>query len=83
MSLDSKFSHLSDILHVEVAALAPPAEAHARIAYALAELRKYLTPDSHDDIAAQQQREMESYYEASGEMLPMEPREEVPVESVA
>lgn len=44
-SLDPKYSHLTDELHVEISALAPPAEAHARIAYALAEVKKYLIPD--------------------------------------
>ncbi|KAF4524220.1 hypothetical protein B566_EDAN006468 [Ephemera danica] len=43
-SNDPKFSHLSDDLHVEVTAFAPPAEAHARIAYALAEIRRFLVP---------------------------------------
>lgn len=37
-SLDLKYGHLNDDLHVEISALAPPAEAHARIAYALAEV---------------------------------------------
>lgn len=37
-SLDPKYSHLTDELHVEISAIAPPAEAHARIAYALAEV---------------------------------------------
>jgi hypothetical protein len=31
---------------VEVTAFAPPAEAHARIAYALAEIRRFLVPVS-------------------------------------
>ncbi|CAH1981446.1 unnamed protein product [Acanthoscelides obtectus] len=44
-SLDPKFAHLSEALHVEVSTISPPAEAHARIAYALAELRKFLVPD--------------------------------------
>ncbi|CAG9137158.1 unnamed protein product [Plutella xylostella] len=44
-SLDPKYAHLSDELHVEISALAPPAEAHARIAYALAEIKKFLVPD--------------------------------------
>ncbi|XP_072948144.1 uncharacterized protein [Epargyreus clarus] len=47
-SLDPKYSHLTDELHVEISALAPPAEAHARIAYALAEVKKYLQPDPSD-----------------------------------
>lgn len=31
---------------MEVTAVAPPAEAHARIAYALTEIRRYLVPVS-------------------------------------
>lgn len=46
MSGDPKFSHLADELHVEVSAFATPAEAHARVAYALAELRRFLVPVS-------------------------------------
>lgn len=34
------------------------AEAHARAAYALAEVRKYLIPDSNDCIRQEQMREM-------------------------
>jgi KH domain-containing RNA-binding signal transduction-associated protein 3 len=65
-SLDAKYAHLNEELHVEglnclsylttwilkfhkiilvVSSIGPPAEAHARIAYALAEIRKYLIPD--------------------------------------
>lgn len=62
-SLDPKYSHLSDDLHIEISALAPPAEAHARVAYALAEVRKFLIPDSNDDISMEQFREMENYSE--------------------
>ncbi|KAJ8979738.1 hypothetical protein NQ317_004725 [Molorchus minor] len=57
-SLDPKYAHLSDELHVEISALGPPAEAHARIAYALAEVRKYLIPDYNDNIRMEQMREM-------------------------
>lgn len=46
-------------LHVEISALGPPAEAYARLAYALAEVRKYLIPDSNDNIRQEQMREME------------------------
>lgn len=59
LSLDPKYAHLSDDLHVEISALGPPAEAHARVAFALAEVRKYLIPDSNDTIRQQQMREME------------------------
>lgn len=59
--LDPKYSHLSDDLHVEVSALAPPSEAHARMSYALKELRKYLIPDANDEISQEQLRELESY----------------------
>lgn len=58
-SLDPKYAHLMDDLHVEITALAPPAEAYARIAFALAEVRKYLIPDNNDNIRQEQMREME------------------------
>ena len=35
---DPKYQHLHEDLHVEITAFAPPAEAHARIAYALTEV---------------------------------------------
>lgn len=57
-ALDPKYAHLNDELHVEISALAPPAEAHARVAYALAEVRKYLIPDSNDVIRQEQLREL-------------------------
>jgi hypothetical protein len=43
-SANPKYAHFNDDLHVEITAFAPPAEAHARIAYALAEVRKFLVP---------------------------------------
>lgn len=58
-SLDPKYSHLTDELHVEISALAPPAEAHARIAYALAEVKKYLIPDTNDMIWQTQMRDID------------------------
>lgn len=57
-SADAKYAHLNLPLHVEVSTIAPPAEAYARIAYALAELRRYLIPDKHDDIRQEQFREL-------------------------
>lgn len=57
--MDPKYAHLSDDLHVEITAIAPPAEAYARIAFALAEVRKYLIPDNNDNIRQEQMREME------------------------
>lgn len=56
--MDPKYAHLADDLHVEVNANGPPAEVHARIAYAMAELRKYLIPDSNDFIRQEQMREL-------------------------
>ena len=44
---------------MEITAFAPPAEAHARIAFALTEVRKYLIPDSNDEIRQEQMRELE------------------------
>lgn len=58
-SSDPKYQHLSEDLHVEITAFAPPSEAHARIAYALTEVRKYMIPDSNDEIRQEQMREME------------------------
>lgn len=46
MSGEYKYAHLSEDLHVEIQTFAPPAEAHARIAYALAEVRRFLVPVS-------------------------------------
>ncbi|XP_011206612.2 uncharacterized protein LOC105228463 isoform X1 [Bactrocera dorsalis] len=57
-SADAKYAHLNLPLHVEVSTVAPPAEAYARIAYALAEIRRYLIPDKHDDIRQEQFREL-------------------------
>lgn len=42
---DPKYAHLSDELHVEVSCVAPPTEAHSRMAFALRELRGVLVPD--------------------------------------
>ncbi|XP_076056855.1 uncharacterized protein LOC143034541 isoform X2 [Oratosquilla oratoria] len=56
---DPKYVHLAEDLHVEITAFSAPAEAHARIAYALAEIRRYLVPDNNDDIRKEQMREME------------------------
>lgn len=43
---DSRYAHLYEDLHVEISTFAAPAEAHARIAYALAEVRRFLVPVS-------------------------------------
>lgn len=77
--MDAKFSHLSDDLHVEISAVAPPAEAHARVAYALAEIRKFLIPDSNDDISMEQLREMENYMEPSSQSTDGEPPQKRPL----
>ena len=46
LSGDPRYIHLSEDLHVEISTFAAPAEAHARIAYALAEVRRFLVPVS-------------------------------------
>lgn len=43
---EAKYAHLFEDLHVEISTFAAPAEAHARIAYALAEVRRFLVPVS-------------------------------------
>lgn len=45
LSLEPKYAHLSEDLHVEIHTIAPPAKAHTRIASALTQVRKYLIPD--------------------------------------
>uniref|UniRef100_A0A1B0BEQ0 KHDC4/BBP-like KH-domain type I domain-containing protein n=1 Tax=Glossina palpalis gambiensis TaxID=67801 RepID=A0A1B0BEQ0_9MUSC len=57
-SADSKYAHLNKDLHVEISTVAPPAECYARIAYALAEVRKYLIPDKNDEVSHEQLREL-------------------------
>ncbi|XP_015363500.1 PREDICTED: KH domain-containing, RNA-binding, signal transduction-associated protein 3-like isoform X2 [Diuraphis noxia] len=64
---DPKFSHLRDDLHVEITAFAPPAEAHARIAYALTEVRRFLVPDYNDEIRQEQMWEMQILQKGSGD----------------
>ena len=66
-SNDPKYQHLQEELHVEITAFAPPAEAHARVAFALSEIRKYLIPDSNDEIRQDQMREMEMMAANSGD----------------
>lgn len=57
-STDPKHTHLGEDLHVEISTFASPAEAHARLALALSEIRAYLIPDSNDQIRQQQMREI-------------------------
>ena len=55
---DPRYSHLRQPLHLQISALAPPAEAHLRIASALTEIRPYLIPDSNDLIRQRQRLEL-------------------------
>ncbi|XP_013119168.1 KH domain-containing, RNA-binding, signal transduction-associated protein 3 [Stomoxys calcitrans] len=55
---DPAYNHLNKNLYVELSTIAPPAEAYARIAYALSEIRKYIIPDSNDEISQEQYREL-------------------------
>ena len=57
-STDPKHTHLGEDLHVEISTFASPAEAHARLALALSEIRAYLIPDSNDQIRQQQMRDI-------------------------
>lgn len=58
LAADPKYAHLNDDLHVEISAIGSPSECYARMAYALAEVRKYLIPDSNDTIRQEQLREI-------------------------
>lgn len=55
---DPRYSHLHKDLFVEISTVATPAECYARIAYALAEIRKYLIPDKNDEVSHEQLREI-------------------------
>lgn len=55
-----KFAHLNRDLHVEISTVAPPSEAYHRLAYALAEVRKFMVPDANDDIRLEQMRELDN-----------------------
>ena len=46
---------------MEVSAIATPVECYARVAHALAELRKYLVPHKNDEIAHEQMLEMNEH----------------------
>ncbi|XP_034652160.1 homeobox protein abdominal-A [Drosophila subobscura] len=63
---DNRYAHLFEDLHVEISTFAAPAEAHARIAYALAEVRRFLVPDYHDDIRQEQMWEMQALTSTPG-----------------
>ncbi|XP_037918277.1 branchpoint-bridging protein isoform X1 [Hermetia illucens] len=64
---EPRYAHLSEDLHVEISTFAAPAEAHARIAYALAEVRRFLVPDYHDDIRQEQMWEMQALSSSSSQ----------------
>lgn len=53
-----RYSHLNKDLYVEVSTVATPAECYARVAYALAEVRKYIIPDKNDEVSHEQLREI-------------------------
>lgn len=57
-SANPAFNHLNKNLYLEVSTVAPPAEAYARMAYALNEIRKYIIPDKNDEISQEQYREL-------------------------
>ena len=76
-SADPKHSHLSEDLHVEISTFASPAEAHARLALALSELRPYLIPDSNDQIRLQQMRDIKIIKMSNSVRSPVLPSNEV------
>ncbi|XP_065062155.1 KH domain-containing, RNA-binding, signal transduction-associated protein 2-like isoform X7 [Rhopilema esculentum] len=54
---DPKYAHLTDPLHVLIEVEGVQSEAHLRLAGALSEIKKYMTPEN-DDIRVQQMQEM-------------------------
>lgn len=57
-SSEPRYAHLHKDLFLEISTVATPAESYARVAYALAEIRKYLVPDKNDDVSHEQLREL-------------------------
>ncbi|XP_037953949.1 KH domain-containing, RNA-binding, signal transduction-associated protein 3-like [Teleopsis dalmanni] len=55
---DPRYSHLNKDLFLEISTVSSPAESYARIAYALAEIRKYIVPDKNDEVSHEQFREL-------------------------
>jgi len=53
-----KYAHLNDELHLMIEVFSTASDAHNRMAVALGEVKKFLTPEYHDDIRAQQMQEM-------------------------
>ncbi|XP_071807111.1 KH domain-containing, RNA-binding, signal transduction-associated protein 2-like isoform X1 [Asterias amurensis] len=53
-----KHAHLNEDLHVLIEVYAPAADAYNRLAYGIAEVRKYLIPDPNDEIRQSQLREL-------------------------
>ncbi|XP_025109279.1 KH domain-containing, RNA-binding, signal transduction-associated protein 1-like [Pomacea canaliculata] len=67
-----KYAHLNDELHVYIEVFAEIADAYTRLSHAVAELKKFLVPDSNDDIRQQQLQEL--MYINSGESPAGPPR---------
>ncbi|CAG2114571.1 unnamed protein product [Medioppia subpectinata] len=57
-TMDAKYFHLNEELHVEITAFAPAPEAYTRMGNALQEVKRFLVPDYYDDIRQQQLREL-------------------------
>ncbi|XP_031555837.1 KH domain-containing, RNA-binding, signal transduction-associated protein 2-like isoform X2 [Actinia tenebrosa] len=55
---DAKYNHLSEDLHVLIEVEAPPGQAHARLGIAIEEIKKFLIPETNDEIHQEQMREM-------------------------
>lgn len=55
---EPKYSHLSMELHVFIEVFAPVPDAYMRMAHAMGEIKKFLSPDMTDDICQEQFREM-------------------------
>ena len=62
-SLDPKYRHLEEDLHVEISVFSSPALAYSRIAHALTEIRKFLVPDCNDAIRQKQREELDRIQE--------------------
>ncbi|XP_046372507.1 KH domain-containing, RNA-binding, signal transduction-associated protein 2-like isoform X4 [Haliotis cracherodii] len=67
-----KYAHLNDELHVFVEVFSEMTDNYARLAHAVAELKKFLQPEYNDDIRQQQLQDM--MYMSNGEKGMAPPR---------
>lgn len=62
-----KYAHLNEDLHVLIEVYSEVSDAYARLSHALAELKKYMSPEYNDEIHQQQMQMQEMMYMSNGD----------------